>query len=94
MKTLEADAEIHADGSIRVLSPLPAWWTPGRQHVRLEIDAAPATSRTKLTATPEMLAARKAALEEVRHINPYRNITDPFAWQREVRADVVLPGRA
>ena len=90
MKTLETDAEIHADGSIRVLSPLPEWWTPGRQHLRLELLAAP---HTKRTATADMLAARKAALEEVRRLNPYRDIADPVAWQREVRADVALPGR-
>lgn len=44
-------------------------------------------------ATPEMIAARLAALEEVRKLNPYREITDPVAWQREIREDVVLPGR-
>jgi hypothetical protein len=34
-----------------------------------------------------------AALEELRKLNPYREIADPVAWQREMRQDVVLPGR-
>ena len=26
-------------------------------------------------------------------LNPYRDVADPIAWQREVRSDRVLPGR-
>jgi hypothetical protein len=44
-------------------------------------------------ATPETIARRLAALERVRERNPYREIVDPVAWQREIRADVVQPGR-
>ena len=50
--------------------------------------------RQKLTATPEMIARRVAALEQIRKLNPYRDITDPLAWQREIREDRPLPGRA
>ena len=46
-----------------------------------------------LHATPEMIARREAALENVRKLNPYRDITDPVAWQREIREDRPLPGR-
>ena len=49
--------------------------------------------RQKLTATPEMIARRAVALEEIRRLNPYRDITDPVAWQREMREDRPLPGR-
>lgn len=35
MNTLETDIEISADGSVRLLSPLPAWLRPGRSHVLL-----------------------------------------------------------
>ena len=40
---------------------------------------------------------RKAELleimERIRARNPFKDITDPVAWQREMREDVVLPGR-
>ena len=46
-----------------------------------------------LTAPPEMIERRKAALAEVRRLDPYRAITDPVAWQRDIRQDRPLPGR-
>ncbi|MBX7207052.1 MAG: hypothetical protein K1X78_01965 [Verrucomicrobiaceae bacterium] len=49
--------------------------------------------RQEVSTTPEIIAQRKAALEEVRELNPYRDITDPVAWRREIREGVVLPGR-
>ncbi|MGV3659632.1 MAG: hypothetical protein ACO1TE_05595 [Prosthecobacter sp.] len=98
MHTLETDVEVSADGSLKLLSPLPEWLKPGRMHVLLSVpthDTAtkPKPKRVIPTATPEMLAKRAAAFEEVRKLNPYRDITDPVAWQREIREDVVLPGR-
>jgi len=45
------------------------------------------------TATPEMIARRVTALEKIRKLNPYREITDPVEWQREMREDRPLPGR-
>ena len=44
-------------------------------------------------ATPEMIARRKAAWERLRQLNPFRDIEDPVAWQREIREDRQLPGR-
>lgn len=95
MHTLETDIEVGEDGSLRLLSPLPDWLKPGRVHVRLSVAAgdSPKPKRVIPTATPEMLAKRAAALEALRKLNPYRDITDPVAWQREIREDVVLPGR-
>ena len=95
MHTLETDAEVSADGSLKLLSPLPVWLKPGRIHVMLSVtdDASPKPKRVIPTATPEMLAKRAAAFEAVRKLNPYREITDTAAWQREIREDVVLPGR-
>ena len=94
MKTLETDIEIGADGSVRLLSPLPAWLKPGRAHVLMTVESVEEIpKRQKLTATPEMIARREAALENVRKLNPYRDITDPLEWQREMRADRPLPGR-
>lgn len=95
MKTLETDIEIGADGSIKLLSPLPAWLKPGRAHVLMSVESVDEKqqNRRKLTSTPEMLAQRATALEKVRQLNPYREIEDPIGWQREARQDRPLPGR-
>jgi hypothetical protein len=88
------DVEIGADGSVRLLSPLPAWLKPGRAHVSMTVESMGAKpKRQKLTATPEMIARRVTALEKIRKINPYREIADPVEWQREMREDRSLPGR-
>ena len=94
MNTLETDIEIGADGSLRLLSPLPAWLKPGRAHVLMTVESAEEKPKLrKLTASPEMIARRAAALEEIRKLNPYRDITEPVEWQREMREDRPLPGR-
>lgn len=94
MRTLETEIEIGADGSVKLLSPLPSWLKPGRAHVLMTVESVEEKPvRRKLTATPEMIARRVAALEEVRKLNPYRDITDPVEWQREMREDRPLPGR-
>ena len=94
MKTLETDIEIGADGSVRLLSPLPAWLKPGRAHVLMTVESVEEKPKCqKISATPEMIARREAALESVRKLNPYREITNPVAWQREIRKDSPLPGR-
>lgn len=94
MNTLETDIEIGADGSVKLLSPLPTWLKPGRAHVRITLESLEdKPKRQKLTATPEMIARRDAALANVRKLNPYRDISDPLEWQREMREDRPLPGR-
>ena len=94
MKTLETDIEIGADGSVKLLSPLPAWLKPGRAHVLMTVESVEEKpKRQKLTATPEMIARRVTALERIRKLDPYRNITDPAEWQQEMREDRPPPGR-
>jgi len=39
MKTLESDAEIRADGNVKLLAPMPTWLKPGRVHVLLVVDS-------------------------------------------------------
>lgn len=98
MKTLETDAEIMADGSLKLLSPLPAWIMPGRAHVLLTVEAIQSEKkpkRKKLTANPEMIARRIAAIKQLRAMGGLREvIPDPVAWQREIREDRPLPGRS
>jgi len=94
MKTLETDIEIGADGSVKLLSPLPAWLKPGRAHVLMAVESVEEKpKRQKLTATPETIARRVKALEEIRKLNPYREISDPVEWQREMREDRPMPER-
>ncbi len=88
MQTLETDAEIHPDGSMQILSPLPAWLKPGRSHLLLVLtDPSDAKPRLPL-ATPEMMARRQAAYASLRASGGLRAvIPDPAAWQREIRQD-------
>jgi len=97
MNTLETDAEIGVDGSVKLLSPLPAWLKPGRAPILLTVETGQGggePNRQKLTATPDMIARRKAALEDLRAMGGLREaIPDPALWQREMRQDRPLPGR-
>ena len=98
MNTLETDVEVSADGSLKLLTPLPAWIKPGRMHLLLSeasVTARPDKPKRQIpTATPEMLERRKAAFERLRAMGGLTDvIPDAVAWQREMRDDVVLPGR-
>ena len=88
MKTLETDAEINADGSMKLLSPLPAWLTPGRRRLLLVMDE-PMSKR----ATPPSDETLLDALKRLRALGTFVEIDDPVAWQRELRTDRPLPGR-
>jgi len=97
MTTLTAEAEIAADGRVTIAEPLPGWVRAGHARVLLMVDdearAISAHPSLKPEATPEMVARRKKALASVRRLNPYRDIADPAAWQREIRRDRELPFR-
>jgi hypothetical protein len=83
-------------GSLKLLSPLPEWLKPGRVHVLLSVPngASLKPKRVIPTATPEMLAKRAVAFEALRVMGGLKDvIPDPVAWQREIRENVVLPGR-
>jgi hypothetical protein len=84
---LEADA----DGTLHL--PLPAELRHGKIEVTATLKAANGTASGVARATPEMLLRRKEAFEKLRELNPFREIADPVAWQREIRKDRLLPGR-
>ena len=94
MTTLTAEAEIAEDGRVTIAEPLPGWVRPGHARVLLVVDddarGSVGQPRFKPEATPEMIARRKKALASVRRLNPYRDIADPAAWQREIRRDESL----
>lgn len=98
MNILETDIEIAADGSVKLLSPLPAWLRTGRAHAVMTLtaveDSIPNTKRQIPSATPEMLSKRVAAFEGLRELGGLGDmIPDPLVWQREMREDGPLPGR-
>ncbi len=75
MNPLETDIEIGADGSVKLLSHLPAWLKLGRAHVLMTAESVQDQPKLqKATATPEMIARRAAALAEIRKLNPYRDM--------------------
>lgn len=87
---LETDVEITADGSVKLLSPLPAWLRPGRAHAVMTLTAVeasgPKVKRQVPTATPEMLAKRVVAFDELRALGGVSDvIPDPQTWQHEMR---------
>lgn len=98
MNTLETDIEVGADGSIKLLSPLPGWMKPGRLHAWLTVAADAASGgkakRPLPVATPEMVEERRQALAGLRAVGGLKEvIPDPAAWQRDIRQDVELPPR-
>jgi len=88
MKTLETDAEIHADGSMKLLSPLPGWLKPGRRRLLLVVDEP--VGESPIPPQPETLLD---TLKRLRELGIFSKIDDPVAWQREIRKDRLLAGR-
>lgn len=81
MKTLETDIEIGADGSLKLLSPLPAWLKPGRVHVLMTVEAVEEMpKRRNLAAKPDFLARQQALFGN-------RVLPDSQAILNELRAD-------
>jgi hypothetical protein len=54
--------------------------------VRITLDSAPVTD-------PDVGRRMANILRELAKTNPFRDIDDPVAWQREIREDRPLPGR-
>jgi hypothetical protein len=84
MSIISAILDPDPDGSLHL--PLP----PELRHRRLKVEAklelTDGTAATAPLATPEMLRARKEALEALRSLGGLKDvIPDPVAWQRELR---------
>lgn len=91
MSTITAILEADADGTLHL--PLPTELRHGKIEVTATLKPANGTSPAVPRATPEMLRRRKEAFAKLRQLNPFREIEDPVAWQREIRKDRPLPGR-
>lgn len=81
MKTLETDIEIGADGSVKLLSPLPTWLKPGRAHVLMTVETVEKMPKARTaTAKPDFLARQQALFGS-------RVLPDSQAILDELRAD-------
>jgi hypothetical protein len=85
MSTITAILEADADGTLHL--PLPAELRNSKLKVTATIEAACGESERP---TREMALA---ALRRLREMGTFKEITDPVAWQREIRKDRPLPGR-
>ena len=85
MSTITAIMEADADGTLHL--PVPQNLRRGKVKVVATLEGeAEATDRpTRETAL--------AALRQLRQMGTFKKITDPVAWQREIRKDRPVPGR-
>jgi hypothetical protein len=84
MSTITAILEADEDGTLHL--PLPPEYRGGKVEVTATITPIPSGTRS---TKDEMLAARK----KLNELGAFREISDPVAWQREIRKDRPLPGR-
>ena len=84
MSTITAILEPDADGTLHL--PLPADAPRGKIKVTATLEA-------QEEDWPERRARALAALKRLQDRGTFREITDPVAWQREIRKDRPLPGR-
>lgn len=87
MSTINAILEPDADGTLHL--PLPAELRVGKVRVEATVEAVKANGISEEQRRVELLEI----MERIRKRNPFKDIADPVAWQREVREDVVLPFR-
>jgi hypothetical protein len=85
VSTITAILEADADGTLHL--PLPEELRKSKLQVTATIRAVqdPGGMPTKEDAL--------AALRKLRELGTFKEITDPVAWQREIRKDRPLPGR-
>jgi len=92
MNTIIATLEPDSDGTLHV--PLPPELRSGKVVIEATLRAEGEAAPKAIVATPEMMAQRKSALQELRAMGGLRDaIPDPVAWQKEQRQDRPLPGR-
>jgi len=89
MSTITAILEPDADGTLHL--PLPAELRHGR--IKVEAKLEPAAREASDATEAERQQRLLRIMERIRSRNPFKNIKDPVAWQREMREDVRLPGR-
>lgn len=84
MSTITAILEPAADGTLHVPVPVEL------RHRKFRVEAVEVADAR---AEDERKTRLREAMKQLRSLNPFKGITDPVAWQREMREDVKLPGR-
>jgi hypothetical protein len=87
VSTITAILEPDADGTLHLPLPLDLRKSRVRVTATLEADD---VGQSNEGSTRE---AAIAALKRLRARGTFREISDPVAWQREIRRDRPLPGR-
>lgn len=87
MSTITAILEPDVDGTLHL--PLPAELRHGKIRVEAKLHAVEPPAITEEQRKNDLLDI----IKRIRARNPFRAIHDPAAWQREMREDVLLPGR-
>ena len=85
MSTITAILEPDADGTLHL--PVPAELRHAKVQVTATLEAAP-ESKPRPTQDEAL-----AALRDLRDRGAFRTITDPVAWQRDIRKNRRLPDR-
>lgn len=88
MSTITAILEADSDGSLHL--PLPAELRRGKVRITATLEAA-----EEQPADTEAQRQRRLGeiMDRIRKRNPFQDIADPVARQRELREDRPLPGR-
>ena len=86
MSTITVILEADSDGTLHL--PVPDELRRGKVLVEARLEPAPDDGAE--TERQERLAS---IMKRIRARNPFKEIEDPVAWQREMRDDVKLPGR-
>ena len=85
MSMVTAILEADADGTLHL--PVPQNLRRGKVKVIASLESEPET------ATRPSREMALAALRQLQARGTFKKITDPVAWQRELRRDRPLPGR-
>ena len=91
MSTINVILEADADGTLHL--PLPAELRGSRLRVTATVEPVAETARPDAAEMTRRRAAAMEAFHRLRRQNPYFEIADPVAWQREIREDRPLPFR-
>jgi len=85
LQTFEA---IYENGQFRWLDA-----PPNLLEARLLVTVLPTSAAKPADAAVALDSALTDALHAAVRLNPFRDVADPAAWQREMRQDRPLPGR-
>ena len=87
MSTITAILEPDADGTLHL--PIPSEMRSSKVKVTATLESVGEAT----VVADALIRKRMKALEALRSLDIFRDITDPVAWQREIRKDRIMPRR-